>query len=57
MDNQSGTPNVVMDDEIDLKELIAGVWRIRSWIVGSSLLAIAVAVSTLAVQSHEVVPG
>jgi len=40
----------IKDDEIDLKELVGGVWRIRSWIVGGSLLAVAVAVSVLAFQ-------
>ena len=32
MDNQSGTPNVVMDDEIDLMELIANLWDGKWWI-------------------------
>ena len=32
MDNQSGTRNVVMDDEIDLMELIANLWDGKWWI-------------------------
>ena len=32
MDSQSGTRNVVMDDEIDLMELIANLWDGKWWI-------------------------
>ncbi len=32
MDNQSGTPNGVSDDEIDLMELIANLWDGKWWI-------------------------